>query len=379
MSAAGSSPTSSGDNGESQDDRNELFVAIAALIVSGIAFVVTAFQTLQQFFSSAQGYSSCRDDTIGLWSTFTRRRWPWLQFRLRVFYAVPVIFVAPPNNKSGPLGHTSVKTILYFTGTTESYSAAHVWTPEEFDRRQDKRVKGPDTRETIHTADNELANWLALLMALQRMERESREWQRKMFNRSDRDPYGKLKNPHSLAIAMQEKKRSWDTMPDSLKKPYATTTMCHIIEMLAMLGVYWKDFDRDNDKYRAQGNGFRVTGSMVPTLGVAFTFEKIGKTWFQENRVIPNDNVKMLCFGFCPTIFRENTSAPLYPDEVQDDGIFQLATKPEIGETLTALKCNTSTVGYFRFAKDHMRYSHIFPSRLGLACISLFCRRLSVH
>lgn len=361
--------TASADSGNNNsDDKSELIIAIAALAISVVALIIAVLQALQQYFGSAEGYSSCNEKIIGGWSKFTKRKLVATQFRFEVRFRVPVIFVAPPQNVYGPLGDDDEKEIVYIDGTIDNYRMTHTWTPEEFDIKQRAKLKGTDTRETIHTADNELTTWLALLMAMQRMERESREWQQKICSPymlpvdaaqalAPEEEYRR----HSMAVGMQEKTRSWDTMPDGMKKPYATTAMCHLVEMVAMLGIYWKEFDRSNNVYRAQGNGFLVTGSMVPNLGVAFTFEKVGKTWFQENRIVPHDSVKQLCFGFCPTIFQAGLKTPLYTDEPKDEGTLQLGTPAEVAETLVSFGCNTNTVNYFRLGNEHTRYSHLFP------------------
>ncbi|CAK7225341.1 hypothetical protein SBRCBS47491_005855 [Sporothrix bragantina] len=378
MSSNNGNSNASGGGGDSDsNDRNELFIAIAALAISVVALIIAVLQALQQYFASAEGYSQCSEKTIGRWSKFTKRKLLLKQFRFEVRFRVPVIFVAPPYNRFGPLGDdTGVeadigagKEIVYVDGSSENYRKTHTWTPEEYDFKREK-LKGTDSREAIHTADNEMTTWLALLMAIQRMERESREWQDHMARPyvapvdADAskalvlaDNYG----GHTMVVGVQEKTRSWDTMPDGLKKPYATTAMCHLVEIVAMLGIHWKEFDRRNNVYRAQGNGFLVTGSMVPNLGVAFTFEKVGKTWFQENRIVPNDSVKQLCFGFCPTIFQAGLKTPLYTDEPKDEGTLQLATRAEVAETLVSFNCNTNTVNYFRLGNEHTRYSHLFP------------------
>lgn len=366
MSSNGTNGASSGDSGGGSDDRSELIIAIAALAISVVALIIAVLQALQQYFGSAEGYASCNEKIIGGWSKFTKRKLIATQFRLEVRFRVPVIFVARPTNVYGPLGDDDAKEIVYMDGSVDNYRKTHTWTPEEFDIKQKSRLQGTDTRETIRTADNELTTWLALLMAIQRMERESREWQKRICN-----PYvlpveqalapEEENSRHSLAVGMQEKTRSWDTMPDGLKKPYATTAICHLVEMVAMLGIYWKEFDRSSNLYRAQGNGFLVTGSMVPNLGVTFTFEKVGKTWFQENRIVPHDSVKQLCFGFCPTIFQAGLKTPLYTDEPKDEGTLQLGTPAEVAETLVSFGCNTNTVNYFRLGNEHTRYSHLFP------------------
>jgi hypothetical protein len=159
---------------------------------------------------------------------------------------------------------------------------------------------------------------------------------------------------------MQKKKKSWDTMPEHMKKPYATSTICHIVEIIAMLGIHWKVFNRNENRYRAQGNGFLVTGTNVDDLGIVFSFHKMGETWFKENRIIPNENVKELCFGYCPTIFRPG-NFKMYADEPKDLGTLQLASFATMAETLKVIGCNTKTVKYFSKSAEDTRYSHLFP------------------
>ena len=169
---------------------------------------------------------------------------------------------------------------------------------------------------------------------------------------------------YTLTAAVQRKKRSWDTMPAGVRRPYATTTMCHMVEMAAILGVYWSEFDRTHDRYRAEGNGFIITGEKVPDLGIMFSFQVYGKNRFEENRIIPIDEVKELCFGFVPTLYRETSDNRrlAYPnDEPRDLSALQLSSRPEIAETLVLIGCNTNTVNYF--TQEQRRDSHLFPSR----------------
>ncbi|KAK1486739.1 modin [Colletotrichum cuscutae] len=366
-----SDPTSSsGSDSDNNDNQVELIVAVVALIISVLAFIIAIFQALQQYYASATGYSSCTPKVMGDWARFTRRRFKWYEFRFEVEFEVPVIFVAPPTNPRGPLGVHDDKEITYMTGTTDSYKKTYTWDQEEYDKHS-KTLRAGMTRQAIHTADNELANWTSLLMAIQRMERESRTWQDKEY--FGYNPQWEAQTPchptqasttvpYTLTVGMQRKKKSWDSMPDNMKKPYATTTISHLVEMAAMLGVHWKEFNRNEDRYRGQGNGFSITGYDVDDLGVVFTFEKTGPTWFHENRVVPNNKVKELCFGYCPTIFRQqNNDNYKYADEPKDIGTLQLGSMSAIAETLVVIGCNTNTVRHFRKSTPDTRHIHLFP------------------
>jgi len=268
----------------------------------------------------------------------------------------------PESNTRGPLGNHSEKPIVYLNGSEESYQNSYTKSQDEFDREQKASRGGEETRQSVRTADNEQASWVALLMAVQRMEKESRAWQDDSFFRyKPPEPAGGATTPHTLTVALQRKRRSWDSMPDSLKKPYATTNIAHLVEVLAMLGIYWREFDRTDNVYRAQGNGFSVVGTMVDELGIAFTFQKVGPTWFQENRMVPHNSCKELCFGFCPTIFRRSGDSNWrYADEPKDSGTLQLGSLHEIAETLVTLGCNANTVNRFRKDAATSRHSHLF-------------------
>ena len=153
-------------------------------------------------------------------------------------------------------------------------------------------------------------------------------------------------------------------MPSSVSKPYATTTMCHLIEMMAALGVYWKEFDRRRDRYRGEGNGFMVLGERISDLGLMFAFQVYGECRFEYNRVIPVDYIKELCFGYVPTIYRETfdqrrLGAP--SDEVENLGSLQMASRREVAETLVVIGCNKNTVQYY--LEEDSTTTHLFPCK----------------
>ncbi|SCO76790.1 probable Modin [Fusarium oxysporum] len=367
MSSRSGSPTASSTDGNSGGNI-ELIIAIVALIISVLAFAVAILQALQQFFASATGFSYCSPEVIGKWSEFCRRQMRWKEFRFEVQFDAPVIFVAKPENKKGPLGdddHITDETrkIIRLDGSPGNFN--YTSSIKEFDQEFAK-----SRQQVVHTADNEKATWYAMLMAICRMEKESREWQEKKLAE-----WRKLNGPrppldtaspsepahanHSLLVCMQRKRRTWDSMPEGLNKPYATTTISHLVEIAAMLGIYWRQFDLNYDQYRAQGNGFLLLGSYKDNLGITFSFQKQGPTWAAQNRIVPHYNVKKLCFGIAPTIF--DREERVYADEPKDAGSLQLGSHAEIAQSLVALGCDMTTVNYFRKNLEQVRHTHLFP------------------
>ncbi|KAH8896644.1 hypothetical protein GQ53DRAFT_525702 [Thozetella sp. PMI_491] len=346
----GGNNNSNNGNGNGND-----ILSIIALIISLIALLGTVAQVLQQYYASAAGYSNCGESVMGNWHKSKKRIFRPYELRFEVQFEAPVIFVSFPANISGPVQGAP---IYYVNGTKESYEQTRTLTVNE-----EKSWTGLKASSVL-TADNERATWVTLLSELQSMEQQSQQWQQGQYGKSP--PGSDLRQSkfedHSLAVAVQAKTRSWDTMPSSVRKPYATTTMCHLLEIAAMMGIYWKEFDRTKDRYRAEGNGYMLTGTHVTDLGTMFTFQISGKRKFEENRIIPVDEVKEMCCGVMPTIFRteKDMSRLEFPsDDAQSLGVLHLGSRVDIAETLVVIGCNTNTANFFRSEKKQQ--GHIFP------------------
>ncbi|KAK3315708.1 hypothetical protein B0H66DRAFT_604036 [Apodospora peruviana] len=345
------------DSGSGGNDNNDVLNWVA-LVVSLVALLGTVAQVLQQYYASAAGYSNCGESVMGEWHKSKSRKFRLTELRFEVQFEAPVIFVCPPSNTKGPVKN---EPIHFIRGTKESLANTRALLPQDEEKHRLEALK----ENQVHTADNERATWVTLLSQLQYMEKQSADWQdQQLKNNGPRNPLPSLAQfeDHSLAIAVQSKKRSWDTMPLEVRKPYATTAMCHLLEIAAMMGIYWKEFDRSKDKYRAEGNGYMLTGEQARDLGLMFTFRISGKSHFEENRVIPVDEVKELCCGYASTIFKEtkdNRRVEFPNEESKDLGLLQLGSMAEIAETMVLMECNTNTANYFR--QDGHKHTHLFP------------------
>lgn len=345
-------------------------VSIVALVVSLIALFGTAAQVLQQYYASAAGYSNCGESVMGEWSKSKRRIFRPSELRFEVQFDAPVVFVCPPDNDRGPVRGAKIH---FLDGSNENLRHTRPLPPTE----EAKHIQNP--RNDVHTADNERASWVTLLSELHSMEKESQTWQEQQYGKNPPQSreWASFKD-HSLAVALQSKRKSWDTMPDSVKKPYATTTICHLLEIAAMMGVYWREFDRSNDVYRAEGNGYILTGSNVTDLGLVFNFQICGKHNFKEGRVIPAREVKEMCCGIVSTIFREGNDDRMLDfanEEPKDLSWLHLGSLNEIAETMVLIGCNTNTANYFR--SDTARHSHLFPVALEL--VGMLARNVHIR
>jgi hypothetical protein len=145
----------------------------------------------------------------------------------------------------------------------------------------------------VHTAEDEGCSWVLLLDALQGQEKASRAW--------DDTPERGLN--HTICYLIQRKRRCWDFMPLNVTKPFATTNICHLVEMVSMLGLIWKEFDIKTSSLSAEGNGYMVKSDYVPGLGILARFSRLSKPEHTENRIVPSNELKRLCFGEVPSLF----------------------------------------------------------------------------
>ncbi|CCD47651.1 hypothetical protein ACHAQE_007363 [Botrytis cinerea] len=326
------------------DNLNQNVFGLVALIVAVIALLTTCLQVAQQYFSSAEGYRRCAESVMGLWSGGTHRQLRIREFRVEVVFEVPVIFVAPPSNQRGPIMN---RPIHYIDGTPESYKNTKVRQPD------DQKKKDRETIQRIHTADDERASWVTLLSSLQTEELKSREWDN--ATRLKKPTGDLIKSPeYELAVGVQVKTRSWDFVPASMTKPYATSAICHLVEMMAFLGMYWKVFDQILWNLRAEGNGFILTSTTVHGLGVMVVFTVTGQSEFKQDRVIPSNDVKALCFGTVPNIFEEREYLEKVDTESQSLEL-KFGSQDDVDMTLESLGCKPLILE--RYRKDHR---HIF-------------------
>lgn len=343
-------------------------VSIVALVVSVVALIGAILQLLQQYYSSAEGYSNCNQRVMGEWALSRKRKFRWGELRFEVQFETPVIFVCPPTNTNKPVPN---QPLWFVKGTRESEIETR--TPSiETEKAQKKSMdKSKQLNQDVHTADNERANWFILLQAFQRMERESQKWQEGMLqeetNRVGPKVAGDLPasvapwDKHSVVLALQPKPRSWDTMPSEVKRPYGVSTIGHIIEIAAMLGLHWREFDRSAHRYLAEGNGYLLTGHDVDDLGIMFNFQIYGKNKFAKNRIIPNDTIKLLAFGNVPTIYQD-TKAAYDNDDPKNTGVLQFGSTSELIESLAYYGCNSKTTNYFRNEQKY-KLGHLYPSK----------------
>lgn len=119
--------------------------------------------------------------------------------------------------------------------------------------------------------------------------------------------------------------------------------ICYIIEFCVVFGIYWKEFDCDNNKYCVEGNGYSVFGNRVYDFGLVFMFEKFGWLRFEKNRVILMFEVKEFSFGNVLIFYwdkKDDRNWKVFINEQKDFKMLQLGSCIEIVEMFNLIWCN---------------------------------------
>ncbi|KAH7218871.1 hypothetical protein DER44DRAFT_739035 [Fusarium oxysporum] len=290
----------------------------------------------------------------------SRNRYWWTSTFLGSFLGVwewevqlPVIFLTSPQNTRRPAGDLRIwhvdGSLQYMQDPVDTHTAAH------------DAYSASEEEEPINLGA-EAASWLNLLKAVESMELQSKGWERSTWERSY-SPFLEGSEERRLVVAFQQK--TYVLRKNSrFRKPYAITTLADVIELAAVLGIYWKIFDREHDIFRADGSGFCLYGWRETSLGLCFKFEQVGQAKFMSNRVIPTISIRPLCFGMVPTIWSERDTWGYGESEKQGGesvilGRLRLDSRSAIANTLRLVGCDTETISSLE--ENNRCYQRLFP------------------
>ncbi|KAL1838948.1 hypothetical protein VTJ49DRAFT_2042 [Mycothermus thermophilus] len=305
--------------GKGESDEAELNVSIVALLVAGAALFLGLAQVFQSYLATAVGYANCGKRVLGSWAAYSKLKFHWRPLRFEVLFTSPHISVCMCGS---PSSHDEEKEYSIWPGLKNG--GLHCESPTTDDR-------------------DCLASWLSLLSTLRDME-----WSREIPGGAAQFMSG------DVHIVLRHKDQTLDLMPDWVKKPYATTTLSSIVSIAAMLGMRWKQFNRTHDRYVAEGNGFLMTGRLVPSLGIMFSFTRHGDPDFVRRRAIPATDTIEYCFGLVPTIFRPlNVGMPQNLAETPCDlGTLRLGNRADITRTIKLLLFEQSQIEKLDFNQE---------------------------
>jgi hypothetical protein len=91
-----------------------------------------------------------------------------------------------------------------------------------------------------------------------------------------------MKHRHPTGVSVSFVEWTWDSLPSKATRPMATATLGTLVVMATRLGMQWR-IDLEKDIYQALGNGYSLSCTQVPEMGLVATFTAEEK----ENRTFP--------------------------------------------------------------------------------------------
>ncbi|KAK1463838.1 hypothetical protein CMEL01_12599 [Colletotrichum melonis] len=223
---------------------------------------------------------------------------------------------------------------------------------------------------------DESATWAKLLDECRKMESESQNWEKLSWRVQHGTSQPDIQGNAALTVGVQRN----GGKPPSIKGSkttqniFAITSMRHLIELVAFLGLHWIEFDSQR-RCCANGNGFFLEGVREVGIGFVFQLHKVGSS-LPAKRVIPAVDIRELCFGAIPTFYRafeldETYSFPL--DTPRSLETLRLGTRDKVTKTLYTIGCNNRSIRAYIEAKNSMLlFSVVFE------IIGMFARILHI-
>ena len=336
-------------------------IALVALIVSLVALLIALGQALQQFLGTAEGYRRCAKQVIGPWHRLRWRHWIWTEFRYETHFVTPRFMLSSPrdfgDSEGQPTGLTTLKpgprpSVRAWKWLRKSsredavLEAPAVLSRSVFMPVRDKvhgnhlrnRQRKPNARSSTHESvvDEEkviegssssalstpvsntrrllqsenTASWLILLRQMhgiyvagktkRRASTQLNHYPRPKAPKNYQRPNdSRLDNGVETEVTVAFTEWVWDIMPNEISKPLATTTLGALIAFALRMGMQWRSLEMVRSQLLADGNGFSISFTEIPGLGMVAKLNNIG-THYAMPALIPGRAVdKMMC-GIIP-------------------------------------------------------------------------------
>ncbi|KAH7080593.1 hypothetical protein BKA63DRAFT_506751 [Paraphoma chrysanthemicola] len=308
----------------------EISVAIAALVISLVALVVTCNQFLVEIFGSANGYSKCAESVIGPWHTRRRRVWKWSEFRFETQFTTPqVVLLSDADFYSHLFGGEDVhwinptsqelaacpelsKTIHPREQTNKSptYRASntHINLPKgNTGLIARHKLREMQLSHQIKARSEHQVTWLRLLRELHLLQHSYWPDVCVECEHRKRDPLevcatplGGSHSPDLSRVAVIYRTWNWDFMPPDLTRPLAEMNIGDTIIMALRMGMQWRVLDLESSRIQADGNGYNITGFEARGLGIILRLTADGRDNYNYPRLIPSSAVNKMLLGVLP-------------------------------------------------------------------------------
>ncbi|KAM0197733.1 hypothetical protein ACHAPQ_012122 [Fusarium lateritium] len=194
---------------------------------------------------------------------------------------------------------------------------------------------------------DEAWTWAKLLDECRKIESDSRDWEKLSWRVQHGINQPELEGNKALTVGVQ--RNSGKPPPGKGSKTtqttFAITSMRHLVELAAFFGLRWITFD-SHRRYYAAGNGLILDGVREEGIGFVFQLQRTGPS-LSALRVIPALEIRELCFGAIPTLYRAVELDDAYfvpPDTPRGLETLRLGTRDKVAKTLFTIGCNKRSI-----------------------------------
>ncbi|KAF2732231.1 hypothetical protein EJ04DRAFT_578488 [Polyplosphaeria fusca] len=293
-------------------------VATTALVVAAVALLIAVGQFLQQIFGTADGYRRCQESVMGPWASYTRLSWRWKGFRFETKFTTPsLLFIAHDSSGQDVQGLYRLVDCKGRGGNTPTDNSKVPVALRETLRQSDP-IRNPSRSDFV--------TWMSLLRSISEIDSSL---MRGGVLADDvegiRDAHVDEQFDYSLApiqksrrlyAAVRLEERSWDLIPPDIVRPFAKTTLGHLITIASRLGMHWIDFEPTRGALTAQGNGHSISSTTVRGLGMLIDYRRsvrhriMDRAWYIAPKVSPNPTREFQMFAcglIPPSLFLAST------------------------------------------------------------------------
>jgi hypothetical protein len=268
-------------------------IAITALMVSLVALIVTLLQAAQQYAATANDYRHCSKRTVGGWARQSHRKFIWNELRFEVVFVTPTISIYPrPSSYAIPLGqHASEKAPILPTSAPILPTSTPPSSPIS------------DTLYHLVTQEGKVRYTFAenpWFLSLEGTRVEARSsWLSLLHDASTT----------SLQIDIEQRKLSYDFMPDGIKRPLARIDRKSFVTLMSLFRVQWQ-----GDDLTGAGEFCEVTRRDLVNFGTVYSYRS-SDVQQRPTYYIVSENARSAMFNWFDLGFhvvRTHTSDEVY-------------------------------------------------------------------
>ncbi|TRM69435.1 hypothetical protein BD626DRAFT_474034 [Schizophyllum amplum] len=271
--------------------------ALAALIVSLVALVVTLLQVVQQYASTAYDYRRCSKRVLGQWAQRTRRHFIFSEVRFEVTFSTPHLSIFFPRDyrtlKRRPTQMSTEQTSL-----TSTDKRAHT----SIDTQDIRIPVAP--KQFVYEADRpSFSSWPPTPhKEIQQYDITDQPWFLNFQDPSVSEARCGWLSVLAAAAAsdvglyVKERRWSYDYMPQSLTRPIASADRASFLSLMSLRRVPWRNAGAD-EVFVGSGPTCEVRINDIQSFGPVYVAEMSSKLDISTRYQCVSDTARRAMFN----------------------------------------------------------------------------------